>query len=87
MNITREEILTEIPHRMVEYINANDEIQWNLLKSEFPEIYNQFCELTTEEIDKCIKEIYKSGNITYGPIIDALQKQREDVENMHIRIP
>ena len=74
-----------IPHTMVEYTNDEGEIDWDAFEKGDSELYETYCELTVEEIDKCIAEIYKSGGYDYGAAIEALREHREDTLNSQIR--
>lgn len=83
----RASILMSIPHTIVDYTNDDGEIDWDAFEKENPELYETYCELSVEEIDTCIAEIYKSGGYNYTAALEALRGQREDVVNTHLRIP
>ena len=75
-----------IPHTIADYTN-DGEIDWDAFEKEDPKLYQTYCELSTEEIDSCIAEIYKSAGYNYTAVLEALREQREDVVNMHLQIP
>ena len=82
----RGSLLISLPHTMVDFLNKDDSLDWNAFQETHPKLYEEYNELSIEEIDQCLAEIYKSGGYHYCAIVKAFHKQREDIVNMHLQI-
>ena len=83
----RAALIMSIPHTMVDYVNDDGKIDWDEFEKEDAETYHEYCELSIEELEQCLSEIYKSGGYSYGPVAEAIREQQEDVRNTQLRIP
>ena len=79
----RASLITSIPHTMVEFALEDGEIDWDEFEYHAPDIYEEYCQISVEEIDQCLSEAYKIGGALpgYGTVIEALRKHREDTIN------
>lgn len=83
----RQSLIMSAPHTMVEYVNEDCELDFAKFEKENPELYNEFCEFSIEELEECLSEIYASGGYEYIPVAEAIREQQEDIRASLMRIP